>query len=307
LNVHSSLKPPFRDARDRPSKVPHPRRSHLLQHSVISETCLTLEEHLSCPTSIINVSNERLLSPNQNPDNCSRSQSQVTWSRLIIAGPIPIPKETISTLLKKKTIFFPNESTPRALWRGASPVYSNSNKYLHPRNFAEEGCCFQSSTFTIPSPKPFRRPANIPLRTLSTPVSRSNSQSPALLSNREKRRSSLSRSSSPPSEFSWSDTGDLAEQLADEDPLHSRIEASLESQGLVAASRSRGQSRSKKVRYREHSESRGEKSYQPGLVKEDIEIPEPAQRKVSRAEHIIASIMSGGERQMHGLTGKPLV
>ena len=177
----------------------------------------------------------------------------------------------------------------------------------HPHNFAEEGCCFQLSSFTIPSPKPFRRPANIPLRTLSTPASRSNSQSPALLANREKRRSSLSRSSSPPSEFSWSDTGDLAEQLADEDPLHTRIEASLENQGLVAASRSRRQSRSKKVRYREHSETRAEKSYQPGLVKEDIEIPEPGPRRISRAEHIIASIMSGGERQMHGLTGKPLV
>lgn len=49
------------------------------------------------------------------------------------------------------------------------------------------------------------------------------------------------------------------------------------------------------------------KEYHPGLAKEEIEIPSPAPRYITRAEHILAAIMSGGERQMHGLTGKPLV
>ena len=119
------------------------------------------------------------------------------------------------------------------------------------------------------------------------------------------RRSSLSRSSSPGSEFdSWSDTGDLAEQLGEEDPLSIRLQETLDSQGLGRPSR-RG-SRPKRVHYQEDYETEP-KSYHPGLVKEDIEIPEPGPRYISRAEHILAAIMSGGERQMHGLTGKPLV
>lgn len=121
------------------------------------------------------------------------------------------------------------------------------------------------------------------------------------------RRSSLSRSSSPTSEFSWSDTGDLAEQLADaEDPLHIELRASLDEEVFGGSSR-RTKRHNKKVRYQDVSEAAGRKEYHPGLVKEEIEIPTPAPRYITRAEHIIAAAMSGGERQMHGLTGKPLV
>lgn len=165
----------------------------------------------------------------------------------------------------------------------------------------------QSQTFAIPSPKPSSRcPANIPLRTLS----HSNSQSASLLGvhsdEKQGRRSSLSRSTSPSSEFSWSDTGDLAEQLADaEDPLHDKLRSSLE-EGIFAGS-SRRHSRPKKVRYQSKSPNAERKSYHPGLVKEEIQIPNPGPRYITRAENIIAIIMSGGERQMHGLTGKALV
>ncbi|PBP23914.1 hexose transporter [Diplocarpon rosae] len=168
----------------------------------------------------------------------------------------------------------------------------------------------QSTIFTISPPKPLRRPANIPLRTLSTQASRSDPHSAALLDRhsdeKQGRRSSLSRSSSPSSEFSWSDTGDLAEQLGDaEDPLRIKIRASLDEQ--VFGDSPRRARNHKKVRYQDDPERVELKTYHPGLVKEDIEIPRPGPRYISRAEHILAAIMSGGERQMRGLTGKPLV
>ncbi|KAI9651159.1 Ribulose bisphosphate carboxylase large chain [Ciborinia camelliae] len=162
-----------------------------------------------------------------------------------------------------------------------------------------------SITFNIPSPKSSRRPANIPLRTLST-AGRSN-LSQGLLGSDEKqgRRSSLSRSSSPGSEFSWSDTGDLAEQLADEeDPLQIRLRASLDEEVFGGSSK---RQKRKRVRYNDDTNGKQEKHYNPGLVKEDIEIPDPGPRRISRTEHILAAVMAGGERQMHGLTGRPLV
>jgi len=171
-------------------------------------------------------------------------------------------------------------------------------------NITQRAVASRPTTFNIPSSRQSRRPANIPLRTLST---RSDSHSEALLGShtgeKQGRRSSLSRSSSPTSEFSWSDTGDLAEQLADEDPLQIQLRASLDEQVFGGTSR---RNRHKKVRYQEF-ENGEEKDYHPGLVKEEIEIPDPAPRNIGRAEYILAAIMSGGERQMQGLTGKPLV
>jgi len=166
------------------------------------------------------------------------------------------------------------------------------------------------SSLQIPSPNPPRRPANIPLRTLSSAANRSNPHSERLLGaqsdEKQGRRSSLSRSSSPSSEFSWSGTGDLAEQSADaEDPLQIKLRASLDEQVFSDTSR-RPTRHHKKVRYHD-SENAERKEYYPGLVKEEIEIPTPAPRYITRAEHIIAAAMSGGERQMHGLTGRPLV
>ncbi|KAG9232499.1 hypothetical protein BJ875DRAFT_497412 [Amylocarpus encephaloides] len=161
----------------------------------------------------------------------------------------------------------------------------------------------------IPSPTSSRRPANIPLRTLSSHPSPSDSHSASLLGTRsdekQDRRSSLSRSSED-SDFSWSDTGDLAEQLADEDPLQGRLRASLDEQVFGASSRR--PARHKKVHYEgDLDDGQPEKHHQSGLVKEEIEIPAPGPRRISTAEHWIAAVMSGGERQMHGLTGKPLV
>jgi hypothetical protein len=93
--------------------------------------------------------------------------------------------------------------------------------------------------------------------------------------------------------------------LADEDPLRSKLRESLDEEVFGSSSR---RTRQKKVRYqKDDDEHREEKLYQTGIVKEDIEIPSPPPRHIGRGEHILAAIMSGGERQMHGLTGKPLV
>jgi hypothetical protein len=146
---------------------------------------------------------------------------------------------------------------------------------------------------------------------LSSAAQRAHRDSAALLGANEKPgRSSLSRSSdSGDSDYtdSWSDTGDLGEQLADlDDPLEIRLRDSLDRQ--VFGGSSRRHTRSKRVRYQDDTYSHEPKQTQAGIVKEDIRIPVVRrQRTISKAEHILAAIMSGGERQMHGLTGKALV
>ena len=117
-------------------------------------------------------------------------------------------------------------------------------------------------------------------------------------------------SDSAGSDFSlWSDTGDLAEQLADEeDPLRINIRESFDEQGARASgSRPRGR-QLKHVHYANlnHLEH---KTTNPGLSKEAIEIPNPPQRKIGPTEKALAIIMTGDRQksQMHGLTGKPLL
>jgi hypothetical protein len=90
-----------------------------------------------------------------------------------------------------------------------------------------------------------------------------------------------------------------------EDPLQIKLQETLDDQGFTRSSRR--PVRQRRVRYQDDNEDIERKEYNCGLVKEDIEIPRPGPRRISRAEHIIAAAMSGGERQMHGLTGKALV
>ncbi|EGC48722.1 MFS monosaccharide transporter [Histoplasma capsulatum var. duboisii H88] len=176
-------------------------------------------------------------------------------------------------------------------------------------------------------------PTAIPLRSLS-PHSRPSpdSHSVLLASSREKegnrRLSSSSLPSSPStdsdsdSNFSvWSDTGDLAEQLAsEEDPLQIHLNRSLEHSSFGRSCfRSRGK-RSKRVHYPADGHRHGTHPQQDdrgqvntdsdgGLFKE-IHIPTPAPRTISRAERILAVIMSPGaarKARSHGLVGKPLL
>ena len=117
-------------------------------------------------------------------------------------------------------------------------------------------------------------------------------------------------SDSGPSEFSLlSDTGDIAEQLADEeDPLRIRLRDSLDEELFGgAATRARGR-QPKRVRYRPQEHLK-RKTARPGVDKEAIEIPNPPPRRISRAEKVLATVMTGNREasQMHGLTGKPLL
>lgn len=161
-----------------------------------------------------------------------------------------------------------------------------------------------SKTFTIAFLRNnTRRPAAIPLHSISNRAERtasSTSQGP------EKPHSSDLESAD--SDFSsWSDTGDLGDQLADEeDPLSLRLQETLQ-EASFTRSTSR---RQKRVHHRRKTNESlvGERSKEhAGFAKEDIEIPNPRPRAISRFEHLLAAIMSGGERQLHGLTGRPLV
>lgn len=84
-----------------------------------------------------------------------------------------------------------------------------------------------------------------------------------------------------------------------------KLQETLDDQGFTNSTRRAP--RQRRVRYQDDTEDIELKAYNPGLVKEDIQIPSPPPRHITRAEHIIAAAMSGGERQMHGLTGKALV
>ncbi|ORY10581.1 and other transporter-domain-containing protein [Clohesyomyces aquaticus] len=159
----------------------------------------------------------------------------------------------------------------------------------------------------IPPSSNVRRPANIPLHTLSSASRPRDADSAYLLDDHDKDspRSSFS-TATPDSDFSlWSDTGDLVDQLADaEDPLRIRLRDSLE-----AARPPKHRRQQKRVRYASQDETQ-EKPHQSGAVrKEDIEIPEVAHRTISRAEQILASVMAPGDgpSRIHGLHGKKLI
>ncbi len=144
----------------------------------------------------------------------------------------------------------------------------------------------------------------IPLRTLAPPSQPRDEHSEALL---DEKRPDRRSSDSAGSDFSlWSDTGDLAEQLADEeDPLRIQIRESAD--GAPGESRAL-QRRQKHVHYTPHNHTE-QKTADPGLSKEAIEIPNPPARQIGRTEKVLAIIMTGDRQraQMHGLTGQPLL
>lgn len=156
-------------------------------------------------------------------------------------------------------------------------------------------------TFTIPShSNSTRRPANIPLHNLSSSARPRDHDSAYLLDDHDKdsARSSFDTPSSDSDLSVWSDTGDLVDQLADrEDPLRINLEAGNPSRP-----------RQKQKRARFASQDLHEKGAHQ-LRLEDIEIPDPGPRTISKAEKILARIMApnDGPSRIHGLHGKKLM
>ncbi|ROT39389.1 hypothetical protein SODALDRAFT_359297 [Sodiomyces alkalinus F11] len=182
----------------------------------------------------------------------------------------------------------------------------------------------------IPSSKDSRLPSNIPLRTLPTRPDLDEQATSLLASTtttatthrvgsnsasypRHDDISGRRPSADSDSESSWTDTGDIAEQLADEDPL--RYHLSHDSEGVddellagLARRHPKYKYKQKKVRIQPPSEYDRHRS--PGrsgtIDKEAIEVPRITPRPPSRAERLLGLIMSGG-RSIHGLTGQPLI
>lgn len=148
---------------------------------------------------------------------------------------------------------------------------------------------------------------SIPLRSLASSANRNDDDdrdhSTGLLDHTDEKRGRRPSSGSAGSDFSlWDDTGDLAQQLADqEDPLHDGSR-----NGDAAQDRSARQE--KRVRYAEQDQTEGKRS-DTGVDKEAIQIPEPPPRTISRTEYLLALMMTGNSAssQVHGLVGKPLL
>ena len=145
-----------------------------------------------------------------------------------------------------------------------------------------------------------RRPANIPLHNLSSSARPRDGDSAYLLDDdKNSARSSFDTPSSHSDDLSlWSDTGDLVDQLADqEDPLAIRLE-----------SRHPPHRRQPKRARFASQDSLHEKDDRT-LRLEDIEIPDPGPRTISKAERLLARIMApnDGPSRIHGLHGKKLM
>jgi sugar porter (SP) family MFS transporter len=123
------------------------------------------------------------------------------------------------------------------------------------------------------------------------------------------RRDSYSSATASDDFSLWSDTGDLAEQLAqEEDPLYQIELGPLDAEGQALNGR-HGGGRKKKVTFR-RQDHLNRKSTQPGIDKEAIFIPDPPPRHISTTEKLLALIMSPGNPQnarTKGLVGKPLL
>nr|POF17648.1 high-affinity glucose transporter [Quercus suber] len=159
-----------------------------------------------------------------------------------------------------------------------------------------------------------RKPANIPLHTLSSSHRREESFDEKGGRGRSRRSADSSfdsRDDGQHSDFSsWSDTGDLVDQLAaEEDPLHRGI---FDDDPSSYRQPRRGRSSKKRVRYASTSanekERRGDSTALPRR-KEDIRIPSPPRRRLDWGQRLLARVMApnDGPSRMHGLHGKKLI
>jgi hypothetical protein len=178
------------------------------------------------------------------------------------------------------------------------------------------------SPSNIPPTNPSRAPSNIPLRTLPSRPDHLGQQNPQATSSSASASAtggvqahhgkgdpgtSPRYSVSSDSDFSWSDTGDIGEQLADEeDPLRVHLPGDIHDELLACV---RKPHKRRRVRIlaspgHSHDDSR-DSSPGRGFSKAAIRIPEVAIRRPTRAHRLLASIM--GSSPIHGLTGKGLM
>lgn len=103
----------------------------------------------------------------------------------------------------------------------------------------------------------------------------------------------------------WSDTGDIGDQFHNEDPLNIELDA-LNREGHQLNGHTREPGRKRKVQF-SHPTHR---FTHPGIAKEEISIPEPSQRRISKPERLLAIIMAPNDPETartRGLVGKPLL
>ncbi|KAL8950528.1 MAG: hypothetical protein Q9222_003438 [Ikaeria aurantiellina] len=191
------------------------------------------------------------------------------------------------------------------------PVCIPKPHVSHPNTYhflAKSGCIRRQPTITGIIPPSTSVP--IPLRNLTSSRRPSDEHSTSLLQESNEKAGRRS-SDSAGSDFSlWSDTGDLAEQLADEeDPLQIKLRESFDGEVLGGpGSKPHRTSSKKQVHYLPQDHLQRKKTH-PGIDKEAIQIPEPPPRQISRTEYCLAIIMTGNRSRSlsHGLTGKPLL
>ncbi|KAI0485668.1 sugar transporter STL1 [Xylaria cf. heliscus] len=159
----------------------------------------------------------------------------------------------------------------------------------------------------IPPSTPNRLPSNIPLRTLAS-RSDHGQQSTSLLDDRRHRFSHERRSDDSADSDSWTDTGDLAEQLADEeDPLRKSLADTSLKDDLISGALKRHPKHHRRVQFKRSVDEHSYRSRSNSCLvdKEAIQIPDVPPRRVSRGERCIAAIMPG--TGINGFTGKALI
>lgn len=229
-----------------------------------------------------------------------------------------IDRDPIAWLLRAINPFSPPPSpsphkrdSPNSTGPFQSPPRHETNQTYETYSFLSRAAfCRPTITGIIPSSRPLSS-VTIPLRTLASPsLPRTRDEhSTALLDSNNEKQGRRRSSDSVGSDFSlWSDTGDLAEQLADEeDPLQINLRGSFENQPARRGPRPQGR-QSNHVHYEQQDHSTHKHTIR-GIDKEAIQIPNPPPRKISRTEEFLARIMTGDRQSSHshGLTGKPLL
>ncbi|CCU76056.1 monosaccharide transporter [Blumeria hordei DH14] len=166
------------------------------------------------------------------------------------------------------------------------------------------------STFTISHLPSSRRRTSIPLRALHTNFHSDESTTETSSHCKQNKTVAHSRSCSASSSPLCKVSGKLSGESIDlPNDVESRwsIEQQATCEGDSSHALSRQAPRRKRGSLLSQSDVIEEKSGQSLIPREEIEIPSPGPRTISRAEHLLAAMLSHGERQMRGLTGKPLV